>query len=89
MKTISIKEARSSALKVMAEAEERRRKFYDEVEVAVLEEDIEEELLRQCRQHVQFLCDDLTIYDEEWENREENDWAEAGEQVYAEWRGWL
>ena len=90
MKIISLKEAQRIAFRIMDEAEKRRAEYFEkDIKVIVADEDIEEELLRMCRQQVSDLCEDLIIYD----NINEvmfscTAWAEAGEQIYAQWRGW-
>ena len=92
MKEISIKESDKTIYAIKSMASKAIDQYLTEdVKVVVMEEDIEDQLLPMCRQHVQFLCDDLLVTTQYNDGKgfTDNMWAEAGEQVYAEWRGWL
>lgn len=96
MKNISIREARSISFGIMEQAEKRREEYFEkEAKVVTMEEDVQEELLVLCRGHAAYLCDETNFTVTDWGYDGVNvtgwdtNWVEAGDQVYAMWRGWV
>lgn len=94
MKTISVRAWRDKTHEIQNLADERLTELATtEYVVVTMEEDIEDELLRLCRGHAEYLCggrkaDPFFLWD--WDHKGFTvEWQEAGEQVYAQWRGWV
>lgn len=94
MKTISMRAWANKRAEIEELAQNRIAQLGNsEYKVEVFEEDIQEELLVLCRGHAEYLCGGSEANPFFLWNKNHTawtvEWVEAGEQVYATWRGWV